>query len=145
MREVPTGGIFFGHDLEQYDLHRCYRCFHNFSPADEVPSEDDAGVEIADLRLELEEAGAKFSVEEFVITVENESEKSVRVDQVLLAFDDADEKVVPVTPSVLGPGETDSFDVPLSWIHPDQDVMTIELRSRGETILSTETNVGRPE
>ena len=43
VRKIPTGGIFFGHTIERYDLHRCYRCFEQFSPGGERANDETDG------------------------------------------------------------------------------------------------------
>lgn len=41
--KIRTGDIFFGHTLDEYGLHRCYRCFTKFSAAEDSEVDDAAG------------------------------------------------------------------------------------------------------
>ena len=36
VEKKSTTEIFFGHTLDEHNLHRCYRCFHTFSVPDDT-------------------------------------------------------------------------------------------------------------
>ncbi|ELY93809.1 hypothetical protein C483_03999 [Natrialba hulunbeirensis JCM 10989] len=90
--------------------------------------------EIVDVELVLESAQTKHAVESFVVTVENQAATPLTVDRAGLTFDDEPEKSAPIEAVVLESGETAAIEVHWSWIHQDQDVLTVGVRSGSEPI-----------
>jgi hypothetical protein len=143
VRKLRTDSIFFGHTLEGYDFHRCYRCFTKFSPNDEDDGEPAATAtpcEIRDVDLDLKTCGTKREVERFAVTVENAVDRPIRVDRTLLTFDD-ESAVAPIQPFRLDPGEVESIDVRRSWLHRDQQTVTVSLQSDGEVVATADVGV----
>lgn len=154
---VPTvsSGAFY-RPRERY--YRCYRCFTRFTtdaePSDDgvqrdtpkskrQPTEDDSTAKIVDTSLVLEERGTKFAVDEFAVTVQNMADEPVQVTQVLLTFDGKEEKAAPMDDVVVPPKGRETIDILWSWIHPDQNRVTIEVRSEGKTLASTDTTIAK--
>ncbi|OIB55815.1 hypothetical protein [Natrialba sp. SSL1] len=92
--------------------------------------------EIVDVKLVLESAQTKHAVESFVVTVENRGTEPLTVDRAGLTFDDDPEKSAPIEAVALESGGTAAIEVHWSWIHQDQDVLTVDVRSGSESISS---------
>ncbi len=137
VRKIKTGGIFFGHTLDEYNLHRCYKCFTKFSPHDETPIEQARHGEILDVSLTLTTAGTKYSVDEFTITLKNSGDQPLNIDHVRLTFDEAESKTAPASTPVIAPGAVETIEIDWSWMYLEHRDISIEIHGEGETVAQT--------
>ncbi|WP_440763985.1 hypothetical protein [Natronorubrum sp. DTA7] len=152
MSKIRTSGALFRPENKYY---RCWRCFHKFTPADEADTQSgeqetgfdrraeskDPRVEITDVHLELETEGTQRAVEAFAVTVENRTATELPVTQLLLSFDEEDEKMTPKNETVVESGDSATIDVQWSWIPLEHETMTVTLRSHDSTVASTDVPV----
>lgn len=96
---------------------------------------------ITDVQLTLTDSRTKYAVESFVVTVTNRGTEPLTIDRMLLTFDGTDETSAPIDAVRLDPDETAPVDVHWSWIHTDQEVATIEIRSGSESIATSTITV----
>ncbi|SDR34640.1 hypothetical protein SAMN04489842_3361 [Natronobacterium texcoconense] len=146
--------------------YRCYRCFTKFAPDGEpsgdgtkrsmptssdplkespsIPGESRSRAEIVDTRLELDERGTKYAVETFEVRIKNRSDTPLRVTRITLTFDGDEEKTTPKDELVVPPNQTETADIHWDWIHPDQNSVTIDVRSDGETVATADVTISMP-
>ncbi len=138
--------------------YRCWRCFEKFTPDEGEPDgtadqrgpdpsrlvdESEPRAEVAAVDLELEEAGTKLAVEEFVVTVENGTDRPLPVTGIRLTFEDGEERAAPKNEVVVGPNGRESIEVRWSWFHPDQRAVTVEVLSGDETVATADMTLPR--
>lgn len=99
-----------------------------------------SGAITADVHLELERDVTKYRVEAFDVTIENAGTSPLTVDRIRLTFD-GEEKMVPMRPVDIDPGETETIDVRWDRIYPDQETLTVEPQSGDETVASIDVSL----
>ncbi|WP_139169316.1 hypothetical protein [Natronobacterium texcoconense] len=97
-----------------------------------------------DTRLELDERGTKYAVETFEVRIKNRSDTPLRVTRITLTFDGDEEKTTPKDELVVPPNQTETADIHWDWIHPDQNSVTIDVRSDGETVATADVTISMP-
>ncbi|GAB6879285.1 hypothetical protein JCM17823_15590 [Halorubrum gandharaense] len=147
---IPSGNV----PAPDIRLYRCYRCFAKYTKEDaeegaDGGTGDDAGANtdghpehggplaVTNVDLSLSAAGSKHAVDRFEVAVRNDGADPIRVSRAALAFDDGEEATTAVDDVVVDPGETVEIALNRSWVHPDQETVTLRLTSEGKTVGAT--------
>lgn len=105
-------------------------------------AEEETPGEITDVQLDLEKSGGSYRVDQFDVTVTNQGTEPLTVDRILLTFDQ-NEKAVPPKVVSIEPDQTKTIEIPWDWSYPDQETVTVDLRTGTETIATREIPLQR--